>query len=115
MAQMLGRGARAARRALRQPRRWASQAKLGVCERHPWYASLVSEDVSAFRGITSSVLEGEEACLPYNVDWMNKWEGRSRVVVRPESTAEVSAILAYCNEQGGKRGLHCHLNSSFER
>ena len=48
----------------------------------------------------------------FNADWMRKYRGQSRVVVKPSSTVEVSKILAYCNEhsiavvpQGGNTGL----------
>ena len=107
------RGLPSSLRPLRRLRRCqSSQPRLAVAERHPFYGEVRAADVAAFRGMTSSVLEGAEDCASYNVDWMNKWEGRSRVVVRPESTGEVSAILRHCNErrlavvpQGGKTGL----------
>ncbi|KAH8077566.1 dehydrogenase [Aureococcus anophagefferens] len=96
----------------RASRRFGAAPRLAVAERSARYAELSSDDVAAFRTMTSSVLEGAEACRPYNVDWMSKWEGRARVVLRPASTAEVSAILKYCDArrlavvpQGGKTGL----------
>jgi D-2-hydroxyglutarate dehydrogenase len=101
-----------ARRLGRASRRFGAAPRLAVAERSARYAELSSDDVAAFRTMTSSVLEGAEACRPYNVDWMSKWEGRARVVLRPASTAEVSAILNYCDArrlavvpQGGKTGL----------
>jgi len=101
-----------ARRLGRASRRFGAAPRLAVAERSARYAELSSDDVAAFRTMTSSVLEGFEACRPYNVDWMSKWEGRARVVLRPASTAEVSAILRYCDArrlavvpQGGKTGL----------
>src|SRR3546814_7895269 len=49
---------------------------------------------------------------PYVVDWMKKYHGRALAVVRPGSTAEISAVLSCCNEagvtvvpQGGNTGL----------
>lgn len=49
---------------------------------------------------------------PYNEDWMRKYRGQSRVVLRPKTTAEVSQILRHCharriavNTQGGNTGL----------
>jgi len=49
---------------------------------------------------------------PFNDDWMNKYHGRSAVVVKPRTTEEVSKVLKYCNEeglavvpQGGNTGL----------
>ena len=103
---------RAAASLRRASRRFGAAPRLAVAERSARYAELSSDDVAAFRTMTSSVLEGAEACRPYNVDWMSKWEGRARVVLRPASTAEVSAILTYCDArrlavvpQGGKTGL----------
>ena len=48
----------------------------------------------------------------YNTDWLRTVRGESKVALRPKSTAEVSEILAHCNErriavcpQGGNTGL----------
>jgi len=48
----------------------------------------------------------------YNVDWTGQYRGFASIVVRPQSTEEVSRILRYCNErhigivpQGGNTGL----------
>lgn len=48
----------------------------------------------------------------YNVDWTGHYRGFSSIVVRPESTKEVSRILSYCHKrrigvvpQGGNTGL----------
>lgn len=48
----------------------------------------------------------------YNADWMGKYRGRSRVVLRPKSTQDVSKIMKHCWErrigvvpQGGNTGL----------
>jgi FAD/FMN-containing dehydrogenase len=49
---------------------------------------------------------------PYVEDWMRKYRGQSRVVLRPTTTEQVSAVLQYCNDQklavvaqGGNTGL----------
>jgi FAD/FMN-containing dehydrogenase len=49
---------------------------------------------------------------PYNSDWMRKYRGQSKLVLKPGTTEEVSKILKYCNEnmlavvpQGGNTGL----------
>lgn len=48
----------------------------------------------------------------YNIDWTRTYKGRSSLVVRPNSTEEVAAILRYCHShklpvvpQGGNTGL----------
>jgi (R)-2-hydroxyglutarate---pyruvate transhydrogenase len=48
----------------------------------------------------------------YNADWMGKYRGQSRVVLRPKSAQEVSKIMKHCWErrigvvpQGGNTGL----------
>ena len=49
---------------------------------------------------------------PFNCDWMRKYRGHTKLVVKPGSTQEVSEVLKYCNEnmlavvpQGGNSGL----------
>lgn len=48
----------------------------------------------------------------YNNDWMDKYHGKSKVVLRPKTTEQVSQILKHCAErrigvvpQGGNTGL----------
>ena len=60
-------------------------------------------------GVTSDAGDDLEA---YNSDWMRKYRGHTRLVVRPKTTEEVSKILKYCNDnvlavvpQGGNSGL----------
>ena len=45
------------------------------------------------------------------MDWTKKYKGNSKLVLKPKTTEEVSAILKYCNEkrlavvpQGGNTG-----------
>ena len=54
----------------------------------------------------------ESALEKYNVDWTGHYRGFASIVVRPQSTDEVSRILQYCNKrcigvvpQGGNTGL----------
>lgn len=49
---------------------------------------------------------------PHLVEWRSKYQGRSPLLLKPETTTQVSAILAICNEsktpvvpQGGNTGL----------
>ncbi|CCA75533.1 probable DLD2-D-lactate dehydrogenase [Serendipita indica DSM 11827] len=87
--------------------------------------SPTSQDVAHFAGFLpeSSIitsLEGskfskkaESADLEqYNADWMGKYMGKSRVVLRPKTTEDVSKIMKHCWErrigvvpQGGNTGL----------
>jgi len=72
-------------------------------------------DISFFNGLMStagSVLTSEDGLDGYNIDWLKTMRGQSGIVVRPSTTAEVSAILKYCAEQhlavclqGGNTGL----------
>ncbi|KAL7456581.1 hypothetical protein ACHAWC_008064 [Mediolabrus comicus] len=85
-----------------------------------------TQDVSYFRSILSrpdrSVLDGSSSSTAsqdvtdeiakYNVDWTKKYRGSSDLVLRPQTTSEVSSILQYCHEnyigitpQGGNTGL----------
>ena len=36
----------------------------------------------------------------FNIDWMGKYKGQSRVVVKPKNTQEVADVMKYCYEQG---------------
>ena len=48
----------------------------------------------------------------FNQDWLNKYKGKSQIVVKPKSTTELSQVLKYCYDnnlatvpQGGNTGL----------
>ncbi|WVQ98617.1 hypothetical protein IAU59_005747 [Kwoniella sp. CBS 9459] len=70
---------------------------------------------SSFSSTVISTLDGsasEDDLAPYNVDWMGKYKGQSKVVVRPRSAEEVAKVVTWCNEhevaivpQGGNTGL----------
>src|SRR5690242_20213715 len=56
--------------------------------------------------------EDPSEIAPHLEEWRSKYHGRSALLLRPGSTAEVSAILAVCNAnklplvpQGGNTGL----------
>jgi (R)-2-hydroxyglutarate---pyruvate transhydrogenase len=67
--------------------------------------------------LQSAVIDGVSADAvddiePFNSDWMRKYRGHSKLVLKPGSTEEVSKILKYCNDnmlavvpQGGNTGL----------
>lgn len=68
-------------------------------------------------GSESAVVESfskdaSEDIEPYNSDWMRKYRGHAKLVLKPATTEEVSRILKYCNDnmlavvpQGGNTGL----------
>jgi FAD/FMN-containing dehydrogenase len=56
--------------------------------------------------------EDPQEIAPHLVEWRGKYRGRSALLLKPQSTPEVSRILALCNEthtpvvpQGGNTGL----------
>ena len=79
------------------------------------YKKLDRSDIEHFRKIlleSHSVVEDETDLEVFNEDWMRKYKGQSRLVLKPKSTQEVSSVLSYCNEkrlaivpQGGNTGL----------
>lgn len=89
-------------------------------KRDPKFSQITSEHVQFFKdilggdaavvdGVTSDAGDDLEA---YNSDWMRKYRGHTRLVVKPKTTEEVSNLLKYCNDnmlavvpQGGNSGL----------
>lgn len=91
----------------------------------PDQKSLSLEDLKHFRGILNSrpgsvisSLENDDLRTDpsdldaYNTDWIGKYKGHSKVVLKPKTTEEVSKILSYCARnrlavcpQGGNTGL----------
>ncbi|CAE6449314.1 unnamed protein product [Rhizoctonia solani] len=85
------------------------------------YATLTEEDVNHFAGILAptSIISSlppfnhpQNELDTYNNDWLGKYHGRSKLVLKPKTTAEVSAILKHCYSrklaivpQGGNTGL----------
>ncbi|KAJ4293683.1 D-lactate ferricytochrome c oxidoreductase [Kalmusia sp. IMI 367209] len=89
-------------------------------QREPKFAKLSQKHVQYFQemlGSESAVLDGltKDASAdiePYNSDWMRKFRGHAKLVLKPSTTEEVSDILKYCNQnmlavvpQGGNTGL----------
>ncbi|KAI1173744.1 hypothetical protein F4777DRAFT_424103 [Nemania sp. FL0916] len=90
-------------------------------KRDPRFAQITADHVTFFRGLLgkdSAIVDGVTADVaaddmePYNGDWMRKYRGHCRLVLKPGSTEEVSQILKYCNDnllavvpQGGNTGL----------
>ncbi|KAM9378381.1 D-2-hydroxyglutarate dehydrogenase, mitochondrial-like [Phaethornis superciliosus] len=57
-------------------------------------------------------LTDPEELRPFNVDWLKSLRGCSKLMLKPQTTAEVSQVLRYCCErnlavtpQGGNTGL----------
>ncbi|KAG8733435.1 hypothetical protein FRC11_006236 [Ceratobasidium sp. 423] len=85
------------------------------------YATLTEDDVKHFTGILAptSILSSlppfnqpQSELDTYNNDWLGKYHGRSKLVLKPKTTAEVSAVLKHCYNrklavvpQGGNTGL----------
>lgn len=80
------------------------------------YKKLTEEDISFFKSILSDneILMASEAddLAFYNEDWMRKYKGQSKIVLKPKSVEKISQIVKYCNEQklavvpqGGNTGL----------
>lgn len=80
------------------------------------FSKITPEDVAHFEKICPIVSTDRGASEgdlePFNTDWMRKYRGQSRLVLKPKSTHDISAILKYCNArklavvpQGGNTGL----------
>ncbi|HXA32920.1 MAG TPA: FAD-binding oxidoreductase [Acidimicrobiales bacterium] len=61
---------------------------------------------------SANVLTDPELVAGYIVDWTGRWHGTATMVVRPETTAEVAAVVERCRDlsavivpQGGNTGL----------
>ncbi|KAH8805920.1 hypothetical protein F5884DRAFT_678411 [Xylogone sp. PMI_703] len=89
-------------------------------KRNSKFAELTEADVAYFKellGKESAVIGGVskdagDDIEAFNSDWMRKYKGHAKLVLKPGSTEEVSKILKYCNEkmlavvpQGGNSGL----------
>jgi FAD/FMN-containing dehydrogenase len=84
------------------------------------FSEVTPEHVSFFRstlGDASAVIDGLTSDASgdleaFNSDWMHKYRGHTRLVLKPKTTEEVSKVLKYCNDntlavvpQGGNSGL----------
>lgn len=88
------------------------QGKLGGLRRSERFSSLQASDLAFFEKmlLPGSVLT--DNLERYNRDWMGVLSGKSRCVLRPRTTQEISSILQFCNQrglpvvpQGGNTGL----------
>merc|ERR1712165_151517 len=76
--------------------------------------TLGGKDLSFFERVLGDqgIVTDEDLLEVHNTDWTKKYKGNSQVMLKPHTTADVSAILKYCNErnlavvpQGGRTGL----------
>ncbi|MCJ1407450.1 hypothetical protein MMC19_001521 [Ptychographa xylographoides] len=70
---------------------------------------IVGTDSAIIDGVSQDATDDLE---PFNTDWMRKYKGHAKLVIKPGSTKEVSKVLKYCNDnmlavvpQGGNSGL----------
>ncbi|KAG0278110.1 hypothetical protein BGZ95_004705 [Linnemannia exigua] len=83
-------------------------------KRNNEFKKLSEQDIAYFKSILapSSITQDSEDLETFNIDWLNKYRGQSKLVLKPSSTEQVSKILKYCNDhklaivpQGGNTGL----------
>ena len=83
-------------------------------QRDQRFSILGDKDLDFFSSVLDKqgVITDKEAIEPFNQDWTKKYRGNSKLVLRPKTTEEVSAVLRHCNErrlavvpQGGNTGL----------
>jgi FAD/FMN-containing dehydrogenase len=74
-----------------------------------YFKDLLGKESAIIDGVTKDATDDLES---FNGDWMRKYRGHTKLVLKPGSTEEVSKILKYCNEnmlavvpQGGNSGL----------
>jgi len=82
--------------------------------RNSRFSLLGDKDVQAFEAMIGSkaLVTDQDELTIHNTDWTKKFQGHSKLMLKPSTTEEVSAILKYCNErklavtpQGGRTGL----------
>ncbi|KAL4440007.1 hypothetical protein ABPG75_003008 [Micractinium tetrahymenae] len=95
-------------------RRTGVRLASGVPERDVRFATVQDADLRFFESVLGQggVVTDPHELAPFNKDWMGKYQGASRVALKPRSTEQVSALLRHCNErrlavvpQGGNTGL----------
>ncbi|KYN30873.1 D-2-hydroxyglutarate dehydrogenase, mitochondrial [Trachymyrmex septentrionalis] len=86
------------------------------------YATVMDADVCFFESLLGSrLITDPHECESYNIDFAKTVRGASKLVLKPTSTEEVSAILKYCNKrrlavcpQSGNTGLVGGSNPVFD-
>lgn len=74
-----------------------------------YFKQLLGASSAVIDGVTTDATSDLE---PFNSDWMRKYKGQTQLVLKPQTTEEVSQVLKYCNNnmlavvpQGGNTGL----------
>ncbi|XP_028293373.1 D-2-hydroxyglutarate dehydrogenase, mitochondrial [Gouania willdenowi] len=89
-----------------------SESPSAAPQRRP-FSRVSEEDLTFFRRILQNrVITDPDLLESSNVDWLRSVRGSSEVLLRPQTTEEVSQILKYCSNrllavtpQGGNTGL----------
>ena len=76
-------------------------------QRNARFKKLSVEDVEFFRhvlGNDRAIIDGltkdaDDDLASFNIDWTKKYRGKSQLVLKPESTHQVSNILKYCDKK----------------
>ena len=99
--------------------RFTSESYPGI-HRDSKFGKVTAQHVQYFKtqlGSKSAIIDGVSSDAssdiePFNSDWMRKYKGHTKLVLKPGSTEEVSKVLKYCNDnalavvpQGGNSGL----------
>ena len=66
------------------------------------FSALSDKDLSFFEGVVDrqgGMVTDSDDLLKYNQDWSKKFTGQGKIVLRPKTTDEVSALLKYCNDR----------------
>ncbi|KAM6063100.1 D-2-hydroxyglutarate dehydrogenase, mitochondrial isoform 2-T2 [Chlamydotis macqueenii] len=77
------------------------------------FSPVSDSDVAFFESVMPGrVITNPEELKAFNVDWLKSVRGCSKLMLKPQTTAEVSQVLRYCyernlavNPQGGNTGL----------
>ncbi|XP_039618100.1 D-2-hydroxyglutarate dehydrogenase, mitochondrial [Polypterus senegalus] len=77
------------------------------------FAMVTEHDIDFFEKLLPRrAITDPDVLESYNVDWLKSVKGSSKLLLRPQTTQEISHILRYCNErnlavcpQGGNTGL----------
>lgn len=92
----------------------ATVAKKGSLKRDVRFGAVTEQHVHYFTKLLgdAAVVTNAADLQPFNVDWMRRFVGKSRLALKPRTTAHVSSIMRYCSQhqlavvpQGGNTGL----------